>query len=47
MKRIVFQSEGMARSLEIIMLIFLVRAADIQAKIIQADQVSHFVNKNV
>ena len=35
----------MARCLEIILLIFLVRAADLEAKIAQGDQVSQFVNK--
>ena len=37
----------MYRCLEIILLIFLVRAAKLEAKVTQADQVSKFVNKNV
>ena len=37
----------MARCLEIILLAVLVRAVDLEAKIVQADQVSQFVNKNV
>ena len=37
----------MYRCLEIILLIFLVRAANVEAKIIQANQVSEFVHKNV
>ena len=34
----------MARCLEIILLIILVRAADLEAEIVQGDQVSQFVN---
>lgn len=47
LSEIVLQSEGMARCLEIILLIFLVRAAKLEAKITHANQVSEFVNKNV
>ena len=47
LSEIAFQSGGMYRCLEIILLIFLVRAAKLEARITQADQVSEFANKNV